>query len=223
MPLNRRRQRSVRVTLAVALLAVATVLVLTAFLVGGVLWLGAAALVAWGAGVCASRIISNELAESRRENSRDRAEAAQAYNELAEERAAEHERFTATMRQKVEDHSTTITRLKANLRLAEKRAELAEQTADRNKVAVTKAHKEIAELKSRIAELEGEAATSGTAREPAESIFDLDSLQGLVDVPSVVELRQRDERAQEEPVEEFDEESGGESGGMALEGQRKQA
>src|SRR5262245_15010496 len=125
---NRRRQRSVRITLAIALLAVATFVVAASLLVGGAIYLGVAAVVAWGAGVCASRIISNELAESRRDNFRERAEAAQAYNDLADMRAEEHERFTKTMRQKVEDHTATIERLKANLRLAEKRAEFAEQT-----------------------------------------------------------------------------------------------
>lgn len=176
MSLNRRRQRSVRVTVAVALLAVATVTVLVALLSGGAVLLGSAAVVAWAAGVAASRIISNELAASRRDHARDRAEQAQAYNDLAEQRASEHERFNATMRQKVEDHAATITRLKATLRLAEKRAEFAEETAERNKVAVAKAHKEIAALKERIAELETELERE-QARESEESVFDLESLR----------------------------------------------
>jgi hypothetical protein len=186
---NRRRQRSVRVVVAVALLAAATVAVLVALLVGSAVWLGSGAVVAWAAGVAASRIISNELAVSRREHARDRAEQAQAYNDLAEKRAEEQATYTATMTQKIEDHAATIGRLKASLRLAEKRAEFAEQTAERNKVAVARAHKEIAELKARIAELEGELEKEREqARESAESVYDLESLEGLGDPPSVVEL-----------------------------------
>jgi septal ring factor EnvC (AmiA/AmiB activator) len=185
MSVNRRRQRSVRVTVAVALLAVATAVVLVALLTAQPLALGAAAVVAWGAGVAASRIISNELAASRREHARDRAEQAQAYNELAEQRASEQQEHAAAMQQQVEDHATTIGRLRASLQLAEKRAALAEQTADRNKVAVAKAHKEVAALKARIAELEAERQRAG---EPAESIFDLESLQGLEGVRPAGEL-----------------------------------
>lgn len=189
MPVNRRRQRSVRIVVAVALLAAATVAVGVALLVGSALWLGGGAVVAWAAGVAASRIISNELAASRREHARDRAEQAQAYNELAEQRAEEQATYSATMKQKIEDHTATITRLKATLRLAEKRAEFAEQTAERNKVAVAKAHKEIAELKSRIADLEAELEKEREqARESAEYVSDLESLEGLGDPPSVVEL-----------------------------------
>ena len=189
MSLNRRRQRSVRITVAVALLAVATVTVMAGLLAGGAVWLGVAAVVAWAAGVAASRIISNELAASRREHARDRAEQAQAYNDLAEQRATEQQQFTATMKQKVEDHAATITRLKATLRLAEKRAEFAEQTADRNKVAVARAHKEIAELKARIAELEAELRSEEErARESEESVCDLDSLDSIADASTVVDL-----------------------------------
>lgn len=193
MSVNRRRQRSVRITVALVLLAVATVVVAVAFLAGGAAWLGFAALVAWGAGIAASRIISNELAASRRDHARDRADQAQAYSELEEQRVAEQVRFAATMKQKVEDHATTIKRLKSTLRLAEKRAEFAEQTADRNKVAVAKAHQEIAALKARIAELEAQLteavqAGAGADEESEEYVYDLDSLQGDADAPTVVDL-----------------------------------
>jgi len=198
MPVNRRRQRSVRIIVAVALLAAATVAVAAALLVGSAVWLGGGAVVAWAAGVAASRIISNELAASRREHARDRAEQAQAYNDLAEQRAQEQATYRATMTQKIEDHTATITRLKATLRLAEKRAEFAEQTAERNKVAVAKAHKEIAELKSRIAELESELEKErAQARESEESLYDLESLEGLGDPPTVVDLLRWEDKVSE--------------------------
>jgi hypothetical protein len=205
MPVNRRRQRSVRIVVAVALLVAATVAVLVALLVGSAVWLGGGAVVAWAAGVAASRIISNELAASRREHARDRAEQAQAYNDLAEQRAEENATYTATMKQKIEDHAATISRLKATLRLAEKRAEFAEQSAERNKVAVAKAHKEIAELRSRIAELEAELDKERTqARESAESVYDLESLEGLGDPPTVVDLLRWEDRVDESGSEDME-------------------
>jgi chromosome segregation ATPase len=196
MPVNRRRQRSVRVTVAVALLAVATVTVLICLLAGGTVWLGVAAVVAWSAGVAASRIISNELAVSRREHARDRAEQAQAYNDLAEQRATEQAQFTATMKQKLEDHAATITRLKATLRLAEKRADFAEQTANRNQVAVAKAHKEVAQLRARISELEEELrGQQERASESDDSVCDLESLDSLADASTVVDLLRWEDKA----------------------------
>ena len=205
MSVNRRRQRSVRIVVAVALLAAATVAVLVALLVGSAVWLGSGAVVAWAAGVGASRIISNELAASRREHARDRAEQAQAYNDLAEQRAEEQATYTATMTQKIEDHAATIARLNATLRLAEKRAEFAEQTADRNKVAVAKAHKEMAELRARIAELEAELEQErAQARESAESVYDLESLEGLGDPPTVVDLLRWEDKVNESTGDEVE-------------------
>jgi hypothetical protein len=175
---NRRRQRSVRLVIAVALLAAATVSVLGALLAGGAVWLGSAAVVAWAAGGGASRILSNELAASRRDHARDRAEQARAYNDLAAQRTAEQERFAASMRQKVEDHTATIGRLRATLRLAEKRAEFAEQSAERNKVAVAKADREAATLKTRIDDLEAELECARQTGESAEPVLDLERLRG---------------------------------------------
>jgi G3E family GTPase len=160
MSSNRRRQRSVRVTVALSLLAVAAVAVLLALVAGGTVRLGVAAVIAWAAGAAASRIIGNELAASRREHARDRAEQAQAYSDLSTQRTKEQATFAAAMKQKVEDHAATIGRLRAGLRLAEKRAEFAEQTAKRNQVAVAKAQREVADLEARIADLEAELRAS---------------------------------------------------------------
>jgi TolA-binding protein len=63
--------------------------------------------------------------------------------------------------------------------VAEKRAEFAEQTAERNRVAVGKAQKEIAALKTRITELEEELERERErARESEETVFDLEALRG---------------------------------------------
>lgn len=194
MPANRRIQRSVRVTVAIVLLAVGAAVVVAALFTRGALWLGIAAVVAWGAGVAATRILSNELAESRRQHAQERAEQAKAYASLAARRASENSAFATAMRQKVTDHAANIERLKATLRLAEKRAELAEQTAERNQVALAKAQKEIADLRSQIARLEAEAAgeaadeadvqegTSVAAGEDLEAVGVEDEMSTVVDL-----------------------------------------
>jgi hypothetical protein len=198
---HRRRQRSVRIVVAMGLLVAAAGVVLAALLAGGTLWLGGAAVVAWVTGAGASRIVGNELAQARREHARDRAEQAQAYSELAATRTSEQQRFAAMMKQKVEDHAVTITRLKSSLRLAEKRADFAEESAKRNQVAVAKAQQEVAVLRARVAELEAdlERARAQAAAEPADAVFDLESLRRLTDDPAVVDLLAWDDRTRTEP------------------------
>ena len=85
-PTARRRQRSTRLTVAVSLLTCAAVLVTVAFL-GDVAWFQAfAAVSSVVLGAAATRITHSELMQSRRDAARDRAEQAQAYRELTEQR-----------------------------------------------------------------------------------------------------------------------------------------
>jgi hypothetical protein len=195
MPGNRRVQRSIRVTLSVVLLAVAALVVLGALATWGALWLALAATIAWVIGVAVARILGNELRESRLQHARDRAEQAQAYAGLASRRATENAAFAAAMKQKVADHAANVDRLKATLRLAERRAELAEQAADRNKVAVLRAQREIAELLAKIAALEAERSgemSDGLAEVDAKGTDrdrrDLRAVGPADDVPTVVDM-----------------------------------
>src|SRR6478672_8641505 len=89
-PKARRRQRSVRLTLAVALLVLAALL-------GVVL------------GAAATRITHSELMETRREAARDRAEQAQAYRDLTVARTAEHAAYAETMESRIAAHEPAIT------------------------------------------------------------------------------------------------------------------
>src|SRR5690242_6767260 len=93
----RRRQRSVRVTVAVALLGVATLAVLLALPTQSAAVLSVAAVSAVVLGWAALRIVWTEVLQSRRENATDRAAAANAYRSLFSERAAEHAEFTTAM------------------------------------------------------------------------------------------------------------------------------
>ena len=86
----RRRQRSTRLTVATALLVLSAALVAATVASGSWLLLVLAAAGAVVLGAAATRITHAELVQSRREANRDRAEQAQAYRRLAEERATEH-------------------------------------------------------------------------------------------------------------------------------------
>src|SRR6478735_10936669 len=97
-PKARRRQRSVRLTIAVALLVISALLVLGGILSGSWLTLVLAAVVGVVLGAAATRITHSELASTRREAARDRAEQAQAYREITAARTAENAAFAETMR-----------------------------------------------------------------------------------------------------------------------------
>ena len=97
----RRRQRSVRVTVSVALLSVATVAVLASLPTQSALWLSLASVTALVLSWAALRIMWTEVLQSRRENAADRAAAATAYRNLFSVRAAEHAEFTTAMTERL--------------------------------------------------------------------------------------------------------------------------
>lgn len=98
---HRRRQRSVRVTVALSLLTTATVLVLLSLPTRSVLWLSLASVTALVLSWAALRMMWTEVAQSRRENAADRAAAALAYRDLFTARAAEHAEFTTAMTERL--------------------------------------------------------------------------------------------------------------------------
>jgi chromosome segregation ATPase len=169
-PTARRRQRSTRLTIAVSLLTIAAVLVIAAFL-GDSAWFQAlAAFASVVLGAVATRITHTELLQSRRDAARDRAEQAQAYRALTEERTAEHAEFTASMTSRIEHQEHALTELEAALSSAQKRAaeatlkfnaearraELAEQEGRRTTSQLEEAEERAAEAVVRVAELEQE-------------------------------------------------------------------
>jgi hypothetical protein len=129
MPSNRRRRRSVRVTVAVVLLAVAGLVVLAALLIAELVVLAGAAVVALLAGVGAVRLVLDELVRSRRHAAEDRVAQARAYQKLAARRADEHATFADHITARLDEVTTTVTELRGTLRLAERRSDLAEQRA----------------------------------------------------------------------------------------------
>jgi hypothetical protein len=122
----RRRQRSVRVTVAVSLLGVATAGVAVALPTQSPVALSGAAVLAVVFGWAALRMVWTEVLQSRRENARDRAAAASAYRTLFSQRAAEHAEFTTAMTERLAQSQMTMRELEAALALEQRRASSAE-------------------------------------------------------------------------------------------------
>src|SRR3954447_9387670 len=119
---TRRRQRSTRLTVAVALLALAAVAVLGAIVSGSWLLVTLAAAAGVLLGAAATRITHTELVTARREAARDRAEQAQAYRRLTAERTAENTAFADAMQQKLAHRELAVEELEAALTSAQHRA-----------------------------------------------------------------------------------------------------
>src|SRR6476661_6202236 len=184
---GRRRQRSVRVTVAVALLGVATALVLVALPTQSPVWLSVAAVVAIASGWAAARIVYTELAQSRREAAADRAAQAQAYRSMFSERASEHAEFT-----------TAIAELETTVVEAEKRAIEAEARVQREARRANDAQEKVTELTERVQELEIRKAEEDDELATWHSDLDVplpvpgDGLN--VDIDAVVDLIAWEER-----------------------------
>lgn len=111
----RRRQRSTRLTVAVALLGVAAFAVVAAALSGSALLITLAAGLAVVLGAAATRITHTEVITARVEAAHERAGQAQAYRQLTEKRTAENARFAKDMRRKIDDREEAITVLEQAL------------------------------------------------------------------------------------------------------------
>ena len=114
-PNARRRQRSTRVTVAVAFITIAALLVAGATIGGSFLVTALAAAVAVALGAAATKITHSELIQTRIEAARDRAEQAQSYRTLTEQRTAENEQFAATMTERIATRQKLIHELEGEL------------------------------------------------------------------------------------------------------------
>ncbi len=123
---RRRRQRSVRVSVAVSLLGGATVLVLLSLPTRSPLWMGLASVSALVLSWAALRMMWSEVAQSRRENAADRAAAALAYRDLFVTRAAEHAEFTTAMTERLAQATLSQRYLEGQVARQCARAEAAE-------------------------------------------------------------------------------------------------
>jgi hypothetical protein len=147
---NRRRQRSVRVTVAAALLFVATLGVALALPTQSPGYLSGSSVFALLCGFAAARIIYNELLQSRREAATDRAAQAKAYRSMFSERAREHAEFTTAMTERLATRDRAIRELESTSALAEARALEAESRVKRESRRANDAQERVAELQQAL-------------------------------------------------------------------------
>ena len=184
---HRRRQRSVRVTVAVALLAAAGLVVVLALPTQSPLWLSFSSVFALVCGATASRIVYTELLQSRREAARDRAEQAQAYRTMFHERAAEHAEFTSAMTDRLAASDRSIEELEGTIVLAEARAIEAETRVQREARRANEAQELVVELQE---QLEIRKA------EQADELATWEGWDGTMDAETVVDLLAWEEKVQ---------------------------
>lgn len=157
---QRRRQRSVRVTVAVLLLAVATTVVILALPTQSAFWLSLASVGAIILSWAGLRIMWTEVLQSRRENARDRVATANAYKSLYAERAADHAEFTSVMTERLAESNKTQRELEHQV-VAHQRA-VVETSA---KLAST--NTELQQTRERVEELEQTLAAQQAAETEA--------------------------------------------------------
>lgn len=155
-PARRRRQRSVRVTVAVALLSVATVGVLAALPTQSPVLLSVSAVTALVLAWASVRIMWTEVLQSRRENAVDRAATASAYKSLFSERAAEHAEFTTAMTERLAESNLSVRELQGELVQAQRQAAEAMLRADSSEQTLEHARDRVSQLERSIEMLRAE-------------------------------------------------------------------
>jgi hypothetical protein len=125
---RRRTQRSVRVTVAASLLAVASCGVVASLALSAAV--GAAAIFVAVAGVAAARIVYTDVLQTRRDTSRSRADQALAFAQSLSGLRAEHSQAVAELTVRLRARERSISDLQARARAAEDLSRAAQSRAD---------------------------------------------------------------------------------------------
>lgn len=185
---SRRRQRSVRVSVAAALLTLGTVAVVVALSLATVPALSVASVFSLVCGWAAARIVYSELVESRRTHARDRAAQAQSFRVLFTTRSEEHATFAAAMSDRITAREREVRELEGTLRLSECRAADAEDRVRRESRRANEAQERVAELEVALA-----IRTAEEADELASWVAG--GRDDMADLDTVVDLLRWEDRA----------------------------
>jgi septal ring factor EnvC (AmiA/AmiB activator) len=161
-PASRRKRRSVRITVAVGLLAAATLVVAAA------VWTRDARLEAGAAGLgllagwAALRLAWNTVLQSRYEHAVDRAAAAETYRQLFAERSVAHGEFVRTMDNRLTERQKLVEELGHILVDTQTRAAVAETSVKRFQRRLADAEGRIVTLEDFLARSEAETRAART-------------------------------------------------------------
>lgn len=194
----RRRQRSVRVSVAVVLLSIATAGVLAALPTQSPVVLSAGSVLALALGWASLRIMWTEVLQSRRENAADRAAAASAYKSLFSLRAAEHAEFTTAMTERLAESNLSVRELQGELVQAQRQLAKTQRERGDALTRAESAERTVSEAERRVTELEQsiESLRAERAAEEADALASWEAEGGPVR-GSVDELVSWEEKAAE--------------------------
>lgn len=182
---KRRRPAGVRLTVAVGLLAAASVGVGIALAAGAALPLGVAAVATLALGVAATLVVTDELTQVRRSTAAERVRLAMDYQRLASTRQREDATIIRRLAQRVTTRDLIILRLRRALRMALRRMDEAEDRAQRSAHLVVDLRARVYQLQVRLdaepGAPEAAASASASASASAEEIWEDDA-------PTVVDL-----------------------------------
>ena len=199
----RHRPAGPRMTIAISLLAVASVGVGLALAAGAALPLGIAAVATLVLGVAATLVVTDELTRVRRLEAAERARLAMDYQRLAATRQREDAVIVARLAKRVTTRDMIILRLRRALRMALRRMDEAEDRAQRNATVVTELRAKVHQLQLRLDAGAGAPATAASAAVSAagEEIWEDDA-------PTVIDLVGWDQRASEAAAQSAEETAG---------------
>ncbi len=152
----RRRQRSVRVTVSVALLGVASALVLLTLPTQSPLLLSIASVGAIVLSWAALRMMWTEVLQSRREHAAERVAQATTYKRLFSERAEEHASFTSAMTDNLAAAQHQVHEYAGALEQERRLRAQTEVTLEATTKELVAEHKHNSELESRVVRLQAE-------------------------------------------------------------------
>lgn len=163
-----------RVTVAVALLGVATIAVLLALPTQSPALLSVSSVAAVVLGWAALRIVWTEVLQSRRENAADRAAAANAYRSLFSERAAEHAEFTTEMTERLAASNLSVRELQGALVQSQQVAAAEKLRAETATAALAKTEQRVTELETNIELLRAENEEFARGAQEVEDLVAFD-------------------------------------------------
>jgi hypothetical protein len=171
MPVSRRKARSWRISWAVGVLLVASLVGAASLATGDLFLVGSAGVFALAGGWVALRLAWCALVQSRFEHAVDRTELARAYRSLFAERAVEHQVFVADMTARLAQRDKRIRDLQGTLVSVEMRAIEAEKTAASFRRRLTDAEGQVASMEelittARRAQAQRRAAEEETNKPP---------------------------------------------------------
>lgn len=182
----RRRQRSVRVTVAVALMGMATVLVAATLAVSSPLLSVPGGVLVVALGWAAVRMMWTEVLESRREHAAERARLARDYRVVVEQACEEHAEFRATMTDRLASAHMTMREQEHQLVVQGRQLVVSERRAGLAESKLLESSRRLDRVQARVHDLE--SALSLRQDEETDALAQWEGVSATGEDPVVTDL-----------------------------------